>query len=192
MADRARHILALAALALATPALADPGPSIRAAFDRFASVCPAALIDPETYIASLTLPGPAGEDVLYRSPDGKYLLVHTAQSEGVTDYVELTTLSDRTRRTCAIHATLPDFPEAPEVADILYPILQRTAAEVIGGRIPIVTPMWDPGESPEAFHSGDWYVFHMTGLWPDLDAIATAQAEYGAVSFYVSSEGGQP
>ena len=60
---------------------------------------------------------------------------------------------------------------------------------MIGGRVPLVTPMWDPGESPEAFNSGDWYVFHMTGLWPDLDAVATAQAEYGAVSFYVSNTG---
>ena len=189
MADFRAHITALAVLALATPALADPGPAIRAAFERFTAVCPVALVDPETYIASLTLPGPAGEDVLYRSPDERYLLVHTAQSEGITDYVEFSNLSDRTLRNCAIRATLPEFPEAHVVADTLYPILRGAAAEVIGGRVPLVTPMWDPGESPEAFNSGDWYVFHMTGLWPDLDAVATAQAEYGAVSFYVSNTG---
>ncbi len=190
MASLVSHTGALLALALATPAHADPGPSIRAAFDRFTTVCPQAISAPDAYIASLTLPGPAGEDVVYRSPDDNYLLVHTAQSEGITDYVELTTMSDRTVRNCAIRATLPGFPEAPEVADRLYPLLQINAREVIGGRVPLVTPMWDPGESPEAFDSGDWYIFHMTGLWADLDAVATAQAEYGAVSFYVSATNG--
>ena len=34
-----------------------------------------AAFSPAVWIASLTLPGPAGEDVLYRSPDGKYLFL---------------------------------------------------------------------------------------------------------------------
>lgn len=181
------RVAAIMALMIGTAAEADPTPAIAAALDRFITTCPIALDAPDTYIASLTIPGPAGEDVLYRSDDGRYTLIHTAQVEGITDYVELSNLENRALRSCAIRATLPDFPEAEAVAEALYPLLQFDVSEIIGGRVPLVTPMWDPGERPEAFASGDWYVFHMTGLWPDRDEIATAQAELGAVSFYVSA-----
>lgn len=171
---------------LATAAHADTRAAVTTAMDRFTAVCPAALTDPETYIASLTLPGPAGEDAVYRSDDGRYTLIHTSQAEGLTDYVELSDLTGHARRACTVRASIPDFPEAEEIADALYPLLKTRAREVIGGRIPNITPMWEPGETPEAFNSGDWYIFHMTGLWPDTADIATAQVELGAVSFFVS------
>lgn len=171
------------ALASASPAAADPADALRTALDRFITVCPQALADPDAYMATLTLPGPAGEDAIYRSDDGEYLLVHTAQTEGVIDYVEASALG---LRTCAVKATIPGFPEAPDIAAALEPMLQAAAEKVIGGRVPLITPMWDPGETPEAFDSGDWYVFHMTGLWAG-DHIATAQVELGAVSFFVGA-----
>ena len=164
-----------------TPVTADQSDAIRTALNRFTTICPQALADPEAYMATLTTPGPAGEDAVYRSDDGQYVLVHTAQSEGITDYVESSALG---MRTCAIKATIPGFPEAPEIADTLRPMLEAAAQQVIGGRVPLITPMWDPGETPEAFDSGDWFVFHMTGMWEGAQ-IATAQVELGAVSFFV-------
>lgn len=175
------------AFALASlPAHGDTRAAITTAMDRFTAVCPVALTDPETYIASLTLPGPAGEDAVYRSEDNRYTLIHTSQAEGLTDYVEISDLTGQARRTCTIRASLPDFPEAADIADVLYTLLQTRAQEVIGGRIPNITPMWEPGETPQAFNSGDWYIFHMTGLWTGSPDIATAQVELGAVSFFVS------
>lgn len=183
-------LVSAALLALAVPAAhADTRAAVTTAMDRFTAVCPTALADPDAYISSLTLPGPAGEDAVYRSDDGRYTLVHTSQAEGLTDYVEISELSDQARRACTIRASIPGFPEAAEIADALYPLIQTRAKEVIGGGIPNITPMWEPGESPEAFNSGEWYIFHMTGLWPDGADIATAQVELGAVSFFVSRTG---
>ncbi|MEM9344131.1 MAG: hypothetical protein AAGA87_13895 [Pseudomonadota bacterium] len=173
-----------ALLLMPTPATADTTDALKSALTRFTNICPQALADPDVYMATLARPGPAGEDAVYRSDDGQYVLVHTAQTEGITDYVEVSALG---LRSCTISATIPNFPEAPEIADALRPMLTSVAETVVGGRVPLITPMWDPGESPEAFDSGDWFVFHMTGLWPDSDAVATAQVELGAVRFHVSA-----
>ena len=49
------------AISLALPAHADTHIAVENALYRYTTACSSALTDPDAYIASLTLPGPAGE-----------------------------------------------------------------------------------------------------------------------------------
>ena len=186
---RAARIVRGAAVgaALSVPALADPAPAIETALDRFQSACALALTDPDAYVASLALPGPSGEPGAYPSPDGQYLLVHTAQSEGLTDFVEFAGLNDRLVRRCSISAVLPGFPEAATVAALAEPLLRSRASEVVGGEVQQVTPIWEPGDTAMVFEADPRFVFHATGLVPGIDEVATVMAQSGGLDMSVAT-----
>ncbi len=168
-------------VAALSPTHADPTPAVTAALDRFQSACATALSDPDAYIASLTLPGPSGEEGLYPSDDGHYLLVLTAQSEGVTDHVEITALADQMIRRCAISAILPGFPEEPRIAAALRPLLDARASQVVGGKTRSANPIWEPENEPVLFEGEDFHMFFATGLFPDPDTVAQIQTMSGEV-----------
>ena len=181
-----RHLTrpsAAAALGVAWVCAAHADPALARAFDRFQSACAAALTDPDAYIASLTLPGPAGEPGLYQSPDRQYLRVHTAQAEGITDSVEYVGLADRLERSCQIDAVLPDFPEAAEIDADLRPMLDARATEVVGGLTDTVEPIWDPGDEPLAYEGDPAFTYRATGLIDGVDAIAAIVIRTGTVTF---------
>ena len=185
---RALGVIALSALGLTTaPAVAhaDPTPAITAALDRFQSACATALTDPDAYIASLTLPGPSGEKGVYPSDDGQYLLVLTAQSEGVTDHVEFAALADRMIRRCAISAILPGFPEEPEIATALRPLLDARATQVVGGKTASANPIWEPENEPMVFEGEPFHMFFAAGLFPEPDTVAQIQTMSGEVTMSV-------
>lgn len=169
------------AVCLAFPAHADTTAAVTAALDRFQSTCALALTDPDAYIATLAIPGPAGEDVLYTSDDGRFRIVHTAQSEGLTDYAEFADLSDRAVRRCAISAVIPDFPEAAAITGELKPLLDARATAVIGGLTRQVAPMWEPGDEAFAFEGDPWFVFHAAGLLPGTDAVSSVTVQLGGI-----------
>lgn len=179
--------LAKAAFLLTLPcqAIADPVPFVAAALDRFQTACAAALADPDAYAAALILPGPAGEPGRYESPDGRLLLIHTAQSEGVTDIVEVARFEGAETRRCAITAVLPGFPEASDVAAALEPMLSDRASEIVGGRIDPVTPIWEPGEAAVAYEGDPVFAYRATGMF-DFGAVAAATARLGSVEFSVA------
>lgn len=172
-----------AALLCPGQALATPSPALKAALERFQTACSTALTNPDAYIASLTLPGPAGEDGLYQSPDQQYLHVHTAQSEGLTDSVEYTGLADRLQRSCRIEAVLPNFPEAAEIDGALKPLLEVRATEIVGGRTDTVEPIWDPGDAPLAYEGDASFRYRATGLIAGVDTIASIVIRTGSVTF---------
>ncbi len=172
-----------ASLVLSTSADATPSPALQAALDRFQTTCATALTDPEAYIASLTLPGPAGETGLYQSPDQQYLRIHTAQSEGITDSVEYAGLADRLERSCRIDAVLPNFPEATEIDGALKPLLAVRATEIVGGLTNTVEPIWDPGDEPLAYEGEPAFAYRATGLLDGVDAIAAIVIRTGTVTF---------
>ena len=165
---------------------ATPSPALQAALDRFQSACATALKDPEAYIASLTLPGPAGETGLYQSPDQQYLRIHTAQSEGITDSVEYAGLADRLERFCRIDAVLPNFPEAEKIDGALKPLLDIRATEVVGGLTETVEPIWEPGDVPAAYEGDPAFAYRATGLIAGVDAISSILIRTGTVTFSVA------
>ena len=181
-----RRALASAALlaAAAAPVSAQIETAIGAALDRFVTACGMALADPDAYVASLVIPGPAGEAVTYPAPDGRYLLVHTAQSEGITEFVEFATLPDRSERRCEVSAVLPDYPEGAEIDAALRPMLDAAGTARVGGAVEMSVPMWEPGDAAAVFPVDTWYVYRMTGLLPDLDVVAGAHVELGGVTFH--------
>ena len=181
---RAGAGLAVAVALAPAMAHADTSIAVENALFRFQTACPTALTDPDTYIASLTLPGPAGEEGVYASPDGRYVLVHTTQTEGLTDKVELVELADRQLRRCRISAVLPDLPEAGAIAKALLPLLD--GHEVIGGETPQVEPIWDPGDTPVAYEGEPRFEYFAMGLLPGLDTPAEVAAQYGEVVFYAA------
>lgn len=181
-----RHLTkpgAAAALGLASVCASHATPALTAALDRFQSACATALTDPEAYIASLTLPGPAGEVGLYPSPDQRYLRVHTAQSQGITDSVEYAGLADRLERTCRIDAVLPDFQEATDIDAALKPLLDVRATEIVGGLTDTVEPIWDPGDEPVAYEGDPAFTYRATGLLADIDTTSAIVIRTGTVTF---------
>ena len=173
---------AIAAFVAAHPVQGDPA-AITAALDHFQSSCALALSDPDTYIATLTIPGPAGEDVLYPSEDGRYLVVHTAQAEGLTDFAEFAEFAGHAMRRCAVSAVVPGFPEASAITAILKPMLDGRASSVVGGMTRQVAPMWEPGDAPFAFEGDPWFVYHATGLLPGSEAVASVTVQLGGLRF---------
>ena len=109
------------------------------------------------------------------------MLVHTTQTQGLTDRVEFVDLNDRQLRRCRISAVLPDLPEARTIAKALLPLLD--AVEIVGGETAQVEPIWDPGDGPVAYEGEPRFEYFALGLLPGLDVASEIAAQYGELAF---------
>lgn len=138
-------------------------------WERFLQTCTAVMTDPDSYLASLVRPGPAGERIISVTPDRMAVSVFY-RIGNVYDEVELYRIGDRQIRDCAVIGEYYEMETQNLVVRLKEIVATSEAVELAGGHAP-----QDYAQEGRVYTVDDVYMFAIDGLWPESGEIAVAQ-----------------
>lgn len=157
---------------------------VKQVVDAYTETCGVAFTDPSRYLETLQIPGPSGERVVTRTPDGQIVWVTTSHDDLLED-VQMAGVPGTLQITCVLTKTMTTpITNGPDLAQALTRYVGTLSDVVlVGGDAPQDQPLivfGGNGVSPV----GDSHVFAASGLITGVEVVTQIEAHssYFAVS----------
>ncbi|MBO9407999.1 hypothetical protein J7399_11210 [Shimia sp. R9_1] len=144
-------------------------------WNRFQSTCRQVFLDPNAFMASLTIPAASGDRVLSVSPDSKAISIYRRE-HNVYDEIQFHVIGNRQIRDCSVIGEFYDL-NTSEIASQLLNIASSTGSATISGGH---APQDYDGETVEEI-----YLFAIDGLFPNANLISVAHVIDGELQLLV-------
>lgn len=153
--------------------------TVQEVWDRFKQTCNQILIDPTSYIDSLTIPGSKGERIISVSPDKQVTSIYN-NIGGAYDEIELHDINNKQVRDCSVIGQFYNQNMKAVVEEFRDVIGKENQITLSGGHAP-----QEYVEEGRKFAEKRIYLFAIDGLWPDKSLITIAHLIAGEVQLYV-------
>ncbi|MEM1073558.1 MAG: hypothetical protein AAF665_00020 [Pseudomonadota bacterium] len=156
-------------------------------WNTFMRICPLMLTDPQAYAKQLQIPGPDGERVVSQMADGNVVEFDTTV-DGFSHSSQILVIGKHQEIGCSMNAYSIGQPEEILMPEKTMPMFERRIQEyadvqVMGGQVDKEVP--SPVEGYPVEKVTNYHQFWVTGLVPDVDAVAQVIFGEGVISYHM-------